>query len=102
MRGPRQLPGGVQSLHPGQGFRDLVAVRAIDVEVGAALRPKLVGLVEDDQIVGGDARLLQAGEYLRADQRVDADDESVASVADKRVRVPGVPATNYAEGKAEE
>src|SRR5260370_192792 len=39
VRSPRQLPGRVEPLHPGQGLRYLVPFGAANVEVGAAIRP---------------------------------------------------------------
>ena len=99
---PRQRPRLIQAADAGQGLGQAVAIGLADAQVVAAVGRQLVGLVEDHQVVGHDAWLLQAGEHLRARQRVDADDDAVAAVADERVGVLGIGPGDDAELQAEE
>ena len=77
--GPVERPAGVADRDARQRLGDPVAVGLADGEVGLAVRAELVGLVEDDQVVGLDAGLLEPGERALAGQGVDADDEPVAA-----------------------
>ena len=61
-----------------------------------------MGLVEDDQVVGLDARFLKPGEHAVAGQGVDADDEAVARRPDEGIAGSGVAAADDVELKAEQ
>ncbi len=59
-------------------------------------------LVEERDVVGLDARLLQTREHVVARQGVDADDQAIALVADERVASASVPARHDLERQVKE
>ena len=98
----QQLPARAEPLDACQGLGQLVAVGLADAKVRLAVGRQLVALVEDDQIVGHDLRLLEAGEHPAAAQRVHADDDQVALRPDERVARLGFVALDDAEWQAEQ
>ena len=74
--GPAERPAGVADRYARQRLGEPVSLGLLDGEVGLAVRTELVSLVEDAEVVGLDAGLLEPGEGLLARQGIDADDDA--------------------------
>ena len=77
-RRPGKRPAVVVRVGARQGFRQPVAVGLPHPEVRPPVGGQLVGLVEDDEVVGRGRRFPQPAEHARAGQGVEAGDRQVA------------------------
>ena len=99
---PGQLPAVIAGVDAGHGLRQLVAGRLARAQVAATVAGQLVGLVEDNQLIGRNARFLQPRKHPFTRQRVDADDDAVAAGANEGIGAPGVLAADNREGQVEQ
>ena len=100
--GPVECPAGVADLDARERLGDPVAVRLADREVGLAVGPELVALVEDAEVVGLDGGFLKPGEGAFAGEGIDADDDQVAAGPRERVARLGVGPDDDAEVEPEQ
>ena len=84
------------------GLGQLVSFCLADTQIVAPIRRKLVCLVKDHQVVGHHSGLAQMGKHPRPRERVHADDEAVAVVANEWIGCTGIRARDHTERQAEE
>ncbi len=91
---PSRGPSGVAGLGAGERLGDAVAIGLADREVGLTVGPELVALVKDTKVIRLDGRFLEPGEGAIAGERIDTDDDQVASRPCERVvRLAPAPTT---------
>src|SRR5919197_1882778 len=78
MTAPVELPAWVFAPDARQRLGKLVSIRLTDSEIRLSVSRKLVGLIEDHQIIGSHGKLLQAREHPLPGERIHAHDEKVA------------------------
>ena len=99
---PRQGPARIQSGNPGQGFGQLVAIRAADAEISGAVRRQLMRLIKDHQIIRFSRCLPQPAKHSLPGQRVQTDNDLIAGSANKGIGGLRVNAADNRKGKAEQ
>jgi len=102
VRRPRQPPRLVRAAHAGDGLGQLVALGLANTQIVAAIHRQLVGFIENHQVIRHHAWFAEAGEHARARERVHADDQAIAALADERVGVAGVRPGDDRELQAEQ
>ena len=60
-----------------------------------------MGLVKDDEVIGGDVWLAEPGEHFVCGEGIQLGDEAVGIFADEGVAVAGVGTADDTEGKVE-